>query len=196
MRQLYGSTETGTISVNLDRHPEHALESVGRPLPGVEIVILDHDRSAVAAGEEGEVAISSLAAIRSYVGNAAASVESFLDGYYLSGDLGYKSPTGALTLTGRKKFLINRGGYKVNPQEVEQAIRSHPKVGQVVVYGKPGRHGDDVVACVIVAKEACSEVEIMDHCRGQIADFKIPSHVAFRDSLPMSETGEILRDLK
>jgi long-chain acyl-CoA synthetase len=194
IRQLYGSTETGTVSINLDAHPEDALDSVGKPLPGVEVLILDPKRSTVASGEEGEIAISSPAAIRSYAGNDAANAEAFHDGYYLSGDLGYKSPSGSIALTGRKKFLINRGGYKVNPYEVEQAIRSHAKVDQVVVHGKAGRHGDDVVACVVVPRESCTELEIIEHCRGKIADFKIPSLVSFQDSLPTSETGKILRN--
>jgi long-chain acyl-CoA synthetase len=100
---------------------------------------------------------------------------------------------GALTLTGRKKFLINRGGFKVNPLEVEDAIRSHPKVREVVVLAAPSPHGDDLVRCVIVPDGDCTPDEIVQHCAPRIADFKIPTRIEFREELPKSETGKILR---
>ncbi len=147
----------------------------------------------MASGVEGEIAIASPGAIGGYAGNAEANATSFRDGFYLSGDLGRQSPDGHLVLTGRKKLLINRGGFKVNPLEVEQAIASHPKVREVAVAGAPGPHGDDIVRCVVVAREPCTPAEIVRHCEGRIADFKIPSRIEFRDALPKSETGKILR---
>ena len=154
---------------------------------------MDDDGKAVPVGEEGEVAISSPWAIRAYDGNPEANRESFRDDFYLSGDLGRIDDDGCLTLTGRKKFLINRAGYKINPLEVEQAIQSHPKVKEVVVLGAPSRYGDEVVRCVLVAGEPCTEDEIVEHCRHRIADFKVPSRIEFRDELPKSSTGKILR---
>lgn len=191
--QLYGSTETGTISVNRSDKTEELLESVGTPLPGVRIEILDDARRPLPPGTEGEVVIASPTAIRAYEGNPAANEASFQGGFYLSGDLGRLDSAGNLTLTGRKKFLINRGGFKVNPLEVERAIQSHPKVREVGVVGAPGTHGDDIVRCVIVAAEPCTAEEILRHCAPLIADFKIPSRIEFRDALPKSETGKILR---
>jgi long-chain acyl-CoA synthetase len=193
VRQLYGSTETGTISVNLDPDPAARLESVGRPLPDVRVDVVDERHRPVAPGIEGEVAIASPGAIRAYAGNAEATAASFRDGVYLSGDLGRMDADGHLTLTGRRKFLINRGGFKVNPLEVEEAIRSHPKVHDVAVVGAPGAHGDDVVRCVVVASAPCAAEEIVRHCEGRIADYKIPSRIEFRDELPKSETGKLLR---
>jgi long-chain acyl-CoA synthetase len=193
VRQLYGSSETGTISVNLDSDVASCLESVGRPLDGVRIEILDDEGRGLPAGAEGEVAIASPASIRAYDANPEATRKSFRDGLYLSGDLGRRDEQGRLTLTGRKKFLINRGGFKVNPLEVETAIQSHPKVREVVVLGAPGRHGDDLVRCVIVAGEGCTETEIVEHCAGQIADYKIPSRIEFRQELPKSDAGKTLR---
>ena len=193
IRQLYGSTETGTISLNLDPDASTHLESVGRPLSDVRVDVVDEQRRPVAAGGEGEVVITSPGAIRAYAGNADATTASFQDGAYLSGDLGRMDADGRLTLTGRKKFLINRGGFKVNPLEVEDAIRSHPKVRDVAVVGAPGPHGDDVVRCVVVASEPCAPEEIVRHCEGRIADYKIPSRIEFRDELPKSETGKLLR---
>jgi long-chain acyl-CoA synthetase len=192
VRQLYGSTETGTISVNTDPNLEESLESVGLPLDGIRIEIFDNGKS-LPAGREGEVAISSPLAITAYDNNPEANAKSFRDGFYLSGDLGFKDERGYLTLTGRKKFLINRGGYEVNPFEVEQAIKSHPKVQEVAVLGAPTRHGDHMVRCIIVAKAPCTEEEIIVHCQPRIADYKIPSLVEFVEQLPKSQTGKILR---
>jgi long-chain acyl-CoA synthetase len=193
VRQLYGSTETGTISVNLRDDLETSLESVGTPLPGVTLRTVDDAGRDVPGGEEGEVVIASPAAITSYPGNAEATAAAFREGAYWSGDLGRLAPDGSLTLTGRKKFLINRGGFKVNPLEVEEAIQSHPKVREVAVVGAPGPHGDDLVRCVIVAGESCTPEEILIHCRGLIADYKIPSRIEFRDALPRTDTGKLLR---
>lgn len=103
-----------------------------------------------------------------------------------------KDAEGYLTLTGRKKFLINRGGFKINPSEVQQAILTHPQVREVVVLAAPSTFGDDLVRCVIVRDGPCTEDEIVEHCRSQIAD-KVPSLVEFRDELPKSPTGKILR---
>ena len=191
--QLYGSTETGTISVNLDDDVAARLDSVGRPLPDVRVEVVDDAFRPVPFGTEGEVVIASPGAIRGYQGNAEANATSFRDGVYLSGDLGRQSADGHLVLTGRKKLLINRGGFKVNPLEVEQAVASHPKVREVGVVGAPGPHGDDIVRCVIVAHEPCTAEEIVRHCQGRIADYKIPSRIEFRDVLPKSETGKVLR---
>jgi long-chain acyl-CoA synthetase len=193
IRQLYGSTETGTISVNLSADVAGTLASVGRPLPDVRFDVVDDAGRPVAAGEEGEVRIASPGAITSYDGNPEASAAAFRDGWYWSGDLGRLAADGSLTLTGRKKLLINRGGFKVNPLEVEEAIASHAKVREVAVVGAPGPHGDDVVRCVIVAAEPCTAEEIVAHCAARIADYKIPSRIEFRDALPKSETGKLLR---
>jgi long-chain acyl-CoA synthetase len=193
VRQLYGSTETGTISVNLHDPASERLESVGLPLSGVRIEIWDEDGRPVPPGEEGEVVIASPHAITAYDGNPEATAASFRDGFYLSGDLGVKDAEGYLTLTGRKKFLINRGGFKVNPNEVEKAILAHPQVAEVVVLAAPSSFGDDLVRCVIVRNGPCTEGEIVEHCRTQIADYKVPSLIEFRDELPKSPTGKILR---
>ncbi len=157
------------------------------------VEILDEQGTVLPAGEEGEVAISSPGAISSYPGNDEATASSFRDDFYLSGDLGRKDDEGYLTLTGRKKFMINRGGYKVNPLEVEEVLLRHSKVDEAAVVGHKSKTGDDAVRCVIVANEACSAEEIVEFCRPRIADFKIPSRIEFRDSLPKSQTGKLLR---
>jgi long-chain acyl-CoA synthetase len=195
VRQLYGSTETGTISVNLHRNLEQCLESVGAPLKGILVDIVDGEGYPLPAEKEGEIVIASPGAIKTYPGNSEANSTSFRRGFYLSGDLGRKNAEGYVTLTGRKKFLINRGGYKVNPREVEEALQSHPNVEEVVVLGAAGLYGDEIVRCVIVTTGSCTKEELVRHCQSRIADFKIPSRIEFRKALPKTETGKILRQM-
>ena len=193
IRQLYGSTETGTISFNRDADPDRRLDSLGRPLDPVRVKIVDERGAAVEPGTEGELAIASPFAISAYFDNDDATAESFRDGFYFPGDLGTIDATGHVRLTGRKKLLINRGGFKVNPYEVEDVIKTHPRVTDVAVYGAAGPQGDDLVCCAIVADGACSTDDILGHCRERLADFKIPARIEFRDSLPKSPTGKLLR---
>jgi long-chain acyl-CoA synthetase len=193
IRQLYGSTETGTISVNLDSDVETSMATVGAPLEGVAVAVLDESGEPLPPHREGEFAIRSPWAITEYQGNREATEQSFRGGWYHSGDLGFADERGQLTLTGRLKFLINRGGYKINPYEVEEAIQSHPKIADVVVVGSPSRHGDELIRCIAVASAPCTAEEIAEHCRSRIADFKIPSRIEFRDELPKTETGKMLR---
>lgn len=193
IRQLYGSTETGTISYNDHSNLEERLESVGRALPGVTLAVLDEEGNRVPLGREGEIAVSSPFATSCYEGNVAATQKSFRDGHYLTGDLGYVD-SDCVTLTGRKSLMINRGGYKVNPYEVEEAIRQHPKIADVAVLGAPGLNGEQIIRCLVVARESCSPEEIILHCRNRIADYKIPSRIEFRESLPKSPTGKLLRE--
>jgi long-chain acyl-CoA synthetase len=194
LRQLYGSTETGTISYNDHPQLEEHLASVGRPLPGITLAVVDENGRQLPPGVEGEIVVSSPFAISSYEGNITATHKSFRDGFYLTGDLGRVDPDGYVTLSGRKSLMINRGGYKVNPYEVEDAIRQYPKVADVVVLGAPGPYGDEIIRCVVVPSAPCTAEEIVLYCRSQIAAYKIPSRIEFRESLPKTPTGKIRWD--
>jgi long-chain acyl-CoA synthetase len=193
VRQLYGSSETGTISFNRHPQPETCLESVGTPINSVSVGVVDEHGNRMPPGQEGEIVITSPFAASEYVGNATATAESFRDGLYFSGDVGTIDASGFVRLTGRKKLFINRGGFKVNPYEIESAIREHPKVVEVAVFGAPGPHGDDLVCAAIVASAACTSGEILSHCQSRIADFKLPNRIEFRQSLPKSQAGKVLR---
>jgi long-chain acyl-CoA synthetase len=193
VRQLYGSTETGSISVNMGKDIENSLESVGLPIDGVEVEVF-RDGGALADHDEvGEVAVKSPAAITRYDG-ASGTQEPFRDGYFFTGDLARIHDRGYLCLVGRKKFFINKGGYKINPWEVENLIGGYAKVGEVVVIGVPTTYGDEAVKAVVVTSEPCTEEEIIEYCRGKIADFKVPSLIEFRQDLPKSPTGKVLRN--
>lgn len=192
VRQLYGSTETGTISVASESN-QQSLTSVGAPLPGVRVEVVDSNGAGVDPGQEGEITIASPFSATGYLDNPTATEKSFQGEFYRSGDLGTMDSKGHITIRGRRSLVINRGGFKVHPYEVEEAIARHPSVREVAVYGVPSAHGDDIVCCSIVASAECSAEDILLHCQGRIAGYKIPSRIEFRVSLPKTPTGKILR---
>lgn len=194
VRQLYGSTETGTISVDLSPDIERSLESVGRPIAGVDVEIYSENSERTPTDEIGEIAVKSPAAINSY-GSAEFDEAAFRNDYFFTGDLGRRGHNGLLYLVGRKKLFINKGGYKVNPREIEELLETHPKVEEAVVVGLPTSFGDEKVKAVVVLNTPCTEAELIEHCRGKIADFKVPSLVEFTERLPKSPTGKIRRSL-
>jgi len=194
VRQLYGSTETGTISVDLSTDIERSLESVGKPITGVEVKLFAENGEPAMINEIGELAVKSPAVIKNYEGYGTLNEEWFRDGFFFTGDLGWRDQEGLLHLVGRKKLFINKGGYKVNPQEIEELLGTHPKVEEVAVLGVPAPYGDEKVKAVIVVNDPCAEEEIIEHCRGRIADFKIPSLIEFRAALPRTPTGKIRRE--
>lgn len=195
VRQLYGSTETGTISVNLEPDPAGSLESVGVPLSGVSVEVVSESGSPLPADQMGEIVVRSPAAITGYEDLPEVNRETFRDGAFLTGDLGRKDASGRLYLMGRKKFFINKGGYKINPQEIETLLEQHPDVEEVAVVGVPTQFEDEKVKAVVVRKGAVDADQLVEFCRGRIADFKIPAVIEFRDSLPKSSTGKIRKKL-
>lgn len=192
IRQLYGTTETGSIAVNVDADPLPSWESVGTPLPGVDVRAFSDTYQPLPRGEKGLLGISSPSAISAYA-DPASGRDSFVNGWFFPGDVGRCDAEGRVYLEGRRSLFINRGGYKVNPYEVEAVLERHPNVREAVVVGVPAEHGDQKVKAIVVPAEPCTEREIVDHCRVALADFKVPSIVEFRSELPKSPTGKLLR---
>ena len=118
----------------------------------------------------------------------------FREGYFITGDLGRVDEEGRLTITGRKKLLIEVGGYKVDPIEVEDVLVAHPKVGEAVVVGVQSKvAGEEVVKAVVVPGDALEERELISFCQERLANFKVPQVVEFREEIPKSPLGKILR---
>lgn len=193
IRQLYGSTETGTMSVNLSEDIDDTLDSVGAPLERVAFAVVDEAGERVAAETIGQVIVSSPWAIRGYDDLPELNAQVFKDGYFYTGDLGRLDAQGRLYLQGRIKFLINKGGFKIDPREVEEVLEAHPQIEEVAVVGVPTAYGDDKVKAVIVRRGPCTEIELAEFCRSKIADFKIPSVFEFREEMPKSPTGKLRR---
>jgi len=194
VRQLYGSTETGAVTINHDG-PPGSESSVGRPLQGVEIDLLDEAGRAVAPDAIGEVAIRSPGMTRQYDGMPELTAECFVGGYFLLGDLGSKDHDGRIYIRGRKKLLINVAGHKVDPLDVESMIRTLPWVSDVVVLGQSHAIYGEQVKAVIVPRDAVAREpqQVVDYCARHLAEYKVPRVVEFRREIPKSPLGKILR---
>jgi long-chain acyl-CoA synthetase len=194
IRQLYGSTEAGAVTANLDDDPAATWRSVGRPLEGVQIDILGPDGTPVEPDRIGEVAIRSPAMTRGYAGLEQLNRDTFREGYFLTNDRGRLDEEGRLYLTGRKKVLIDVGGDKVDPVEVEDVLAVHPRVREVVVVGvDSGEEGEDRVKAVVVPDGALEARELIRFARDRLANYKAPQMVEFREEIPKSASGEVLR---
>jgi long-chain acyl-CoA synthetase len=194
IRQLYGCTEAGTVTVNVSDDPWSTAASVGSPLGGVEIDVLDAAGGSLEPGRIGEVVIRSPAMTRAYAGvEPQLNEQAFRDGYFVTGDRGRLDDDGALFLTGRRKLLIDVKGDKVDPIEVEDVLAVHPKVREVVVVGVRGPvEGEELIKAVVVADDGCRERELVRFCQERLANYKVPHAVEFRDEIPKS-SGKVLR---
>ena len=134
----------------------------------------------MASGVSGEIIVRSPSAM----GGVAQALR--------TRDQGHWSERGDLVITGRTSLFINSAGNKVNPAEVEAALRIHPAVADVAVFGQPAPYGDQHVAAVVVARTACSADELRVHCGTLLASYKVPRVVTFRDALPRSPLGKVL----
>jgi acyl carrier protein len=162
---------------------------------GPEVAVLDDDSRAVAAGLVGEIAIRGANVTRGYENNPEANAQAFTGGWFRTGDQGYLDADGYLILTGRLKEIINRGGEKVSPREVDDALLEHPAVGQAVAFALAHPTlGEDVAAAVVLKPGVAAEAEdIRASLFGRLADFKIPSQVVVVPSIPKGPTGKIQR---
>ncbi len=194
VRQLYGSTETGFMAANLDPDPVATFASVGRGIGAVDFQLVDDDGAPVPNGEVGEVTVASAAMTAGYSDLPDVNAQAFAGGRFQTGDLGTLDSEGRLTITGRKKLLIEVGGYKVDPIEVEDVVGAHPSVAEAVVVGVPGKGpGEEVVKAVIVPSADVGEREVIDFCRERLANYKVPQLVELREEIPKSPLGKILR---
>ena len=195
----YGLTETGpTVSITRrDDPPGRRVETVGRPLPGVEVRIVDlssgelHGREAV-----GELAVKGPNVMSGYYRMPAETRRSFTpEGYFLTGDLAMLEADGYVRIVGRRKEMIIRGGHNIYPREVEDVVRAHPAVEEVCVVGLPHEIlGEQVCACVVPVEGAILRGEdITEFAREQMADYKVPDLVRFFDALPMTASGKVRR---
>ncbi|MBA3264552.1 MAG: AMP-binding protein [Thermoleophilaceae bacterium] len=194
VRQLYGCTEAGTLTANLDEDPVATFASVGQPVEGVEVLIEDEDGRIVPPLTVGEIAVKSPGLTSGYSDMEELNRQAFRDGFFLSGDLGQLDEEGRLTITGRKKLLIEVGGYKVDPIEVEDVVVAHPKVAEAVVVGVETKvQGEELIKAVVVPNDELDERDLIGFCQQRLANFKVPQVVEFREEIPKSPLGKILR---
>ncbi len=194
----YSLTETSsTVAMTRPEDPlDKKLFTVGRPLPGAEIRVLDLDGTVLPIESLGEVAIRGPGIMKGYYRQPGETSQVFdEEGYFLTGDLGMVDEDGFVHIVGRRKELIIRGGFNVYPREVEDRLHAHPAVLDVAVVGLPHEVlGELVCACVVPVEGAIvTGEEIKEWCRGTLADYKVPDLVRFFDSFPLTGSGKVRR---
>jgi long-chain acyl-CoA synthetase len=191
----YGMTELFRPISFLADDPREVPESIGRPVPGVEVRVVDEAGRALGAGQTGEMWIRTPAAMDGYLENAEETRAVLADGWFHTGDLATISADGFVTIAGRKKELILRGGYSVVPGEVEAALLTHPAVAEAAVVGVPHADlGEEVAAFVTLRAGAAAEPEaLIAHCRERLTGYKYPRRVTVVATLPKSATGKVLK---
>nr|GMD53777.1 oxalate--CoA ligase-like [Ipomoea batatas] len=194
--EAYAMTEATHLMASnpLPEDGPHVPGSVGRPV-GQEMAILDENGVAQESGAHGEVCIRGPNVTKGYKNNPEANKSAFQFGWFHTGDLGYLDAHGYLHLVGRIKELINRGGEKISPIEVDAVLISHPEVAQAVAFGVPDDKYGEEINCAIIPSEGSNinEEEVLRFCKKNLAAFKVPKKVFITDSLPKTATGKIQR---
>ncbi|MFL2756545.1 MAG: acyl--CoA ligase [Dehalococcoidia bacterium] len=191
--EAYGMTEAShQMSSNLLPPFNRSPGTVGTGT-GVEISIMNNSGVLLNPNSSGEVVIKGSNVTLGYHNNPAANSEAFTNGWFRTGDQGQISESGILTLTGRLKELINRGGEKISPLEVDATLIKHPHIIEAVCFGASDQKYGEVVHAAIVTSETITEIEIQNFCSEHIADFKIPSKIHIVNQLPRTATGKIQR---
>jgi acyl-CoA synthetase (AMP-forming)/AMP-acid ligase II len=190
--EAYGMTEA---SHQMASNPEppfaHKGGSVGKAT-GIQIGIMT-DGKLLPQGERGEVVIKGPNVVDGYENNPEANLSSYVDGWFRTGDQGYLDEEGYLFLTGRLKEMINRGGEKIGPREIDEVLLAHPAVNEAVAFGVPHKSWGEEVAAAVTLKETATEADILAFCKERLADFKRPKKIYIVDAIPRTATGKIQR---
>ena len=162
---------------------------------GPEVAIMAEDGALLPRGATGEIVIRGPNVTAGYENNPKANAEAYVDGWFRTGDQGVMDAEGYLTITGRLKEIINRGGEKVSPREVDEILMDHPAVAQVVCFGMPHpKLGEEVAAAVVLREgQAATERELQAFVGGRAAEFKVPKKILILDEIPKGATGKLQR---
>jgi len=191
--EAYGMTEAAHQMASNPLPPAKRLPgSVGHGTD-VKISIMDAEGRHLAAGERGEVVIQGPNVVSGYENNPEANATSFTDGWFRTGDQGFLDENGYLTLTGRLKEMINRGGEKISPREIDEALLAHPKIAEAVCFGTPHPTWGEEVAAAVVVREPATEQELLAYCKERLSDFKRPKQIHIVEAIPRTATGKIQR---
>ena len=193
--ESYGMTEATHQMASNPLPPKARKPGTVGVAAGPEVAIMGADGSLLGADAVGEIVIRGLNVTAGYENNPKANEDGFLNGWFRTGDQGVRDADGYLSITGRLKEIINRGGEKVSPREVDEILMDHPAVAQVVCFGMPHAKLGEEVAAVVVLKEGASatEREIQDFVSKRAADYKVPKKILFMDEIPKGVTGKLQR---
>lgn len=192
--QAYATTENGAIAQSPLPPAEHRAGSVGLPA-GSEVMITDASGHRCGPREVGDIMVRGPEVFAGYEGDPEATAAAFRDGWFGTGDLGYVDEDGYLFLSGRTKDLINRGGFKVSPAEVDSVLLGHPAVFDAVTFSVAHPTlGEDVVAAVVPrASHGLTPQELRDHALERLTAFKVPTRIVVVDSIPRTALGKVRR---
>ncbi|NVM22596.1 MAG: AMP-binding protein [Desulfobacterales bacterium] len=188
----YGLTETVAACCCNPPYGVCKEGSIGLPLAGFEMKIVDDEGRELPPGEVGEIAVRGEGVTPGYYNLAQDTQDAFMDGWFVTGDMGYKDQGGYFFVTDRKKEIIIKGGFNISPREVEGVLLGHPKVKASAVIGRKRGDKEEVVAFV-TTRGAVSAKELIAHCRHSLSSFKVPNTICFMETLPMSVTGKVLK---
>jgi long-chain acyl-CoA synthetase len=192
----YGLSETSPVATVDPVDGSHRMGSIGLPVPSTDIKLVDDDGKEVEAGQRGEIAIKGPQVMKGYWNREDESEKAFKDGYFLTGDIGEMEDDGFFRIVDRKKEMINVSGFNVYPNEIEKVIAHHPGVLEVGVRGESNQKSGEVVKAFVVKKDpSLTEEDVIAFCREKLTSYKVPRSVVFRDELPKSNVGKILRRL-
>jgi acyl-CoA synthetase (AMP-forming)/AMP-acid ligase II len=191
--QAYGMTEAShQIASNPLPPDRRAAQTVGIPT-GTEVTTLDDRGRELPPGTPGEVAIRGPGVTPGYLNNPDANADAFVNGWFRTGDRGVVDGDGYLTLEGRIKELIIRGGENISPFEIEEVLRRHPSVLDVACFAVPDAKYGEVVGAAAVVSEPTEPEELIAFCRESLASFKVPKVIHVVDALPKTATGKVQR---
>ena len=192
--EAYGLSETSPAATINPINGTHRRGSIGLPLPNTEIKLFDDDGKEVAIGQPGEIGIKGPQVMMGYWNRPDETAKCMLGEYFLTGDVGVMDEDGFFKIVDRKKEMILVSGFNVYPNEVEKAISENPKVLEVGVRGEKNSDGTEFVKAFVVKKDpSLTENEVIEESRKLLTGYKVPREVVFRDELPKSNVGKILR---
>jgi acyl-CoA synthetase (AMP-forming)/AMP-acid ligase II len=193
--ESYGMTEAAHQMTSNPLPPREQKPGTVGIAAGPEVTVMDEEGNLLEVGSKGEIVIRGPNVTTAYQNNPDANAGAFVNGWFRTGDQGVIDGDGYLTITGRLKEIINRGGEKISPREVDEVLLDHPAVTQVVTFAAPhAKLGEEVAAAIVVSDgSAVTESDIRDFARSRLADFKVPRHIVFLDEIPKGPTGKLQR---
>jgi acyl-CoA synthetase (AMP-forming)/AMP-acid ligase II len=191
--EAYGMTEASHQMASNPQPPAVRKPGSVGPGTGVQIAIMDDAGNLLPQGERGEVVIKGPNVVSGYENNPEANAKSFTHGWFRTGDQGMLDAGGYLFLTGRLKEMINRGGEKIGPREIDEVLLAHPAVAEAVSFGVPHPAWGEEVAAAVTLKAPVTEAELLAFCKERLADFKRPKKIYITEQIPRTATGKIQR---
>jgi len=191
----WGLTEAAALNCVNPIDGPIKIGSIGKPMKGTEMKVVDNKDIELPIGREGEIIIRSPSLMKGYWNKPEQTAETLRDGWVYTGDVGYVDQDGYFFITERKKNIIIKAGENISPREIEEVIFSHPKVSEVAVVGiKDDVYGEDIKGFVILKPgEHTTEEEIIEYCHTRLKTFKTPKEIQFVDSLPKNIVGKVLK---